>query len=226
MSTLDTAVTATTPPALRIWMSASDALTDADVFLVRAGLMPLFGRVCRISDLANWPAETTVGFGWYRTDGVEIPLENCEDMKQHIESVAADLELLDVAAGSSPTSQTWTNALKYCRVNTQFGTLNVTKRAYGPCIRLDLTYTITEVGLEALLGLDGLFVLDAEEFELLRVATYADVAGGALGSTYAAVDEITVWMGEDEVAPFLAAIAGDIEDVCTYTADANDIDVL
>jgi len=226
VSTLDTAITATTPPAMRAWMSEATSLADVDVFLVRAGLMPLFGRVCRISDMVNWPAVDTDGFGWYRTDGVEFPLENCEDMKQHIEALADNLQLLDNAKGETPAPTSWTNALNYCRVSTQFGTLDVTKRAYGPCIRFDLTYTLAEAGLDAMLGLNGLFVLDADEFELIRVATYADVAGSSLDEDYVCVDEVTVWMGEDEAGPFLAAIAGDIEDVCTYTADENGIDVL
>jgi len=226
VSTLDTAVTATTPPKLRLWMSEASALTDADVFLVRAGGMPLWGRVCRISDMVNWPASSTDGFGWYRTDGVEFPLESCEDMKRHIESVADDLQILDNAAGETPAPEIYTNDLKYCRVGTPFGTLDVTRRVHGPCIRLDLSYTIAEAGLEAMLGLDGLFMLDADEFELIRVITYEDVAGTAPGASCVRVDAITVWTDEDEVGPLLAAIACDIEDVCTYTADANGIDVL
>lgn len=216
MAQLGVQITAESPPTARFWLDTATNIADPAIFLVRAGNAPLWGRVCRISDLVNWPAVETEGFGWYRVAGIEIPLEHCEDYKRHYDFILEAVNDLDTSLGLEPESVQYMEALHVFRTGpTVFGELAITKTVYGMSAQLQLRL---EWVLDEFRDItpENLFIITDNEFS--RVLSFEDSQASALGSDETAVNTLTVWLPVDKVQDFISAVIDDIEDLVTYLA--------
>lgn len=218
MATLGTELVSGSPAVGRFWLSASDEIGDARVFLVRAGSVPLFSRVCTRADLINWPGTDTDDFGWYRTSGLSFPLEHGEDLKQIHSSLQDQLETLEAELSASPAAVSVTESLKYCRTGASFGSLDISRQDYNDysCLTLGISLDAVDLAAEATASA---FVADAAETELLRILDITDGADGSgIGDTETLESSVTVWVRKGTVGAFVSSVLDDLSDFYTYVA--------
>lgn len=212
-------------PAVRFWAASMDNVADPAVFLVRSGRAKMLSRVCLLSDLDGWPDADTPGFGWFRSSGVEYPLDSGAELVRLKRLIGEGLEALDATAGEVAEAEAvlTEESLRFGGTGQEFGVLQVSRKLAGDAALLDFSILVSNAALLELLPF-GLFVLSGGE--LLRVLEPADGFDASMLGSAESLDMAFGTAVRAELAPALvAALAMDIESFCTCAAAAGGLNL-
>ena len=212
----------TDPVSCLVWLSSSTNLTDSAVFLVRAGSgAPCFARVCTPADMHNYGTTAPTNGGWYRMAGLLVNEPSSGAFTEWVAQLEVAVAGLDgeVAELEAADTESKSLALRRSRTELEFGSLGIVRSEIPGSVKLVLTVTISDSGLDALIN-DVCFITTTTGLiKLLRVATVDDmVAGSGTVSGEQASNTITVYLNDDPdvEAALCNEICGALEDAATF----------